>query len=84
MQRSPRKLVDSGANVNYLGKFVSSYDNDDIFLVTVLQVHSIRLTRGSNRTINASFRFPAQGTKQTGWISRSSKILYHTKVKVTI
>ena len=31
----PRKLADSGVNLNYLGKFISSYDNDDIFLVTV-------------------------------------------------
>lgn len=31
----PRKLADSGVTLNYLGKFVSSYDNDDIFLVTV-------------------------------------------------
>ena len=31
----PRKLADSGVNVDYLGKFVSSYDNDDIFLVTI-------------------------------------------------
>ncbi len=31
----PRKLADSGVDLNYLGKFVSSYDNDDVFLVTV-------------------------------------------------
>lgn len=48
MQRSPRKLVDSGANVNYLVKFVSSYDNDDIFLVTV--------PPGSLDTANAGFK----------------------------
>ena len=31
----PRKLADSGVNLNYLGKFISSYDNDDVFLVTI-------------------------------------------------
>ncbi len=31
----PRKLADSGVDLNYLGKFISSYDNDDVFLVTV-------------------------------------------------
>ncbi len=44
----PRKLADSGANMNYLGKFVSSYDNDDIFLVTVPQ--------GALNTANAPFK----------------------------
>lgn len=29
----PRQLVDSGAEVQYLGKFVSSYDDDDLYLV---------------------------------------------------
>ena len=31
----PRKLVDSGVELRYLGKFVSSYDYDDLYLVTV-------------------------------------------------
>ncbi len=44
----PRKLTDSGVNVNYLGKFVSSYDNDDIFLVTV--------PPGALDTANAGFK----------------------------
>ncbi len=44
----PRKLADSGANVNYLGKFVSSYDNDDVFMVTV--------PPGALDTANAPFK----------------------------
>jgi hypothetical protein len=44
----PRKLADSGANVDYLGKFVSSYDNDDIFLVTI--------PPGALDTANAGFK----------------------------
>ena len=44
----PRKLADSGVNLNYLGKFVSSYDNDDVFLVTV--------PPGALDTANAGFK----------------------------
>ncbi len=44
----PRKLADSGVNSDYLGKFVSSYDNDDIFLVTV--------PPGALDTANAGFK----------------------------
>ena len=44
----PRKLTDSGANVDYLGKFVSSYGNDDIFMVTV--------PPGALDTANAPFK----------------------------
>jgi hypothetical protein len=31
----PRALAQRGADMNYLGKFVSKYDDDDLFMVTV-------------------------------------------------
>lgn len=58
----PRKLADSGANVDYLGKFVSSYDNDDIFLVKIPPGALDTATRGSSRTTSVSFPFRVRRT----------------------
>ena len=55
----PRKLADSGVNVDYLGKFVSSYDNDDIFLVTVPPGALDTANAGFSTTDKRVIPFPA-------------------------